>query len=462
MNCSKFLIVVIAVASFLSLGCGDQNPLNKKAEVIPIALRDVSSERLSYRYEGDVPPPTPDQLALQTSFERSESVQLDFDSNRPTEILERTIPSPGGERILAVYRKGDDVVSDFRLDMYSKEGKLLKKVTHKEMAVQFPDTIVWAPDGSTVAFVSKVRGTSGASLNEIDAKKDSSKPAATPEVVDTDEEKKKDDSENTDEPSDVADETDSTVAASPDVITFRTEQIYTCAADGSDVKPLTQVEGLMYFYFTWAPDSSALAALAAVHTEWRFLEARAKGAGQHFIPRGRLRLIEKNGRERKLDDKATPVHPVWSPDSAKVAIAIDREIRIFDGIRAQPTQAAIPLRNDLLISSRTYEKTLSTEAGNTADSNSNSSNAESKPTPEANTAAATDRPQSALPDANRLVSFNPIVDLAWTSDDMLYFETGFVRNYLDDAESVRSYMRWHRLILSAQAVRLAPTASPAQ
>ena len=122
-------------------------------------------------------------------------------------------------------------------------------------------------------------------------------------------------------------ETAAGVEASKDVITFRTEQIYICNTDGGDVKPLTKVEGLMYFYFVWAPDGGALAALAAIHTEWQFFETRAKENGQVFIPRGRPRLIEKSGRERRLDDLPTPVHPVWSPDSAKVAVAFDKQIR---------------------------------------------------------------------------------------------------------------------------------------
>ncbi len=109
------------------------------------------------------------------------------------------------------------------------------------------------------------------------------------------------------------------------VLTFRTEQIYIADANGNDVKPLTQNEGLIYFYFVWSPDSSMLASLAATYQEWNFLQYQADGKGEFFVPMGRPRLIEKNGRERRLDDNLTSVHPVWSPDSAKVAALLTRK-----------------------------------------------------------------------------------------------------------------------------------------
>ncbi|NNE66795.1 MAG: hypothetical protein HKN33_09530 [Pyrinomonadaceae bacterium] len=439
-------IFLAALVAFVG-ACGS-TPL-AEPEVIAVALKDVPAERLSYKYEPDVPAPEQKQSNGGTRFERNEAVQLDFDTNRIDDILDRTIASPSGTRILAVYRKGDDLISDFRLVMYSNEGKLLRKITHAEMALQFPDTIVWSPDGNNVAFVAKVRGSDQKSLADVTPER---KPAATPEVVSRDGEGDEETSESPEAAEEKATATPEGLEASKDVLTFRTEQIYICDSEGAGVKPLTQVEGLMYFYFAWAPDSGSLAALAAIHTEWQFFETRAKEAGRVFIPRGRPRLIEKNGRERRLDDLATAVHPVWSPDSAKIAVAFDKEVRLYDGVRNQPSQAAIPLRNQLLVSSREYEKTLK-EEGDT-NSNTANSNAEEKPGKESANNSATPQPQSALPDASLLVSFNPIVNLVWTEDKMLYFETGFVRNYLDEADSVRSYMRWHRIILSAQPITL--------
>jgi hypothetical protein len=127
-------------------------------------------------------------------------------------------------------------------------------------------------------------------------------------------------------------------------------------------------------------------------------------------------------------------------------------------MRERPTQAAIPLRNDLLISSRNYDEKLTAEEKNITNTNINT-NGEKKPTtPNANANSnanvAPNQPQSALPDPNTLVSFNPIITLEWTQPDLLYLQTGFVREMQEQSESVRSYLRWHRLILSSQVANL--------
>ena len=82
----------------------------------------------------------------------------------------------------------------------------------------------------------------------------------------------------------------------PPVASFYTEQIYICNRDGYDLKPLTGREGLIYFYFVWAPDGHALAALACKEDEWNAREQ------QYKLPAGRPRLIELDGSERLLDD----------------------------------------------------------------------------------------------------------------------------------------------------------------
>jgi len=426
----------------LLAGCGG-NSLGTK-EVAPVAFRDVPAQRLNYRFEPDVPGP---DLKLTPAMiqQRNDAVQKDFDENRPQEILDRTIESPDKKRIAAVYRAISDEVSQFRLDLYSPEGKLVKKVTHDEMAVHFPDTIVWSPDSQNLAFVAMVRTTEGVAVPAVP---DPLKGKGPEEVKEP--EPKKEAAEGS--PEEVAPDT---ASAEPekDVITFRTEQIYLTTSEGTDLKPLTKNEGLMYFYFVWAPDSSALAALATSITEWRVRQARLQNAGEVFVPEGRPRLVEKNGRERLLDDFPTTVRPVWSPDSAKLAVAFDKQIRIYDAIGERPTQAAIPLNNDLLIASKAWEEKKIKEEGPGAvarpGSNANSKGGE-EPAANSNTA----QPTSALPDANTLVSFNPIVALEWTQESMIYLQTAFVKNYLDAGENISSFARWHRLILSPQAVAL--------
>lgn len=80
------------------------------------------------------------------------------------------------------------------------------------------------------------------------------------------------------------------------VPTFNTEQIYVCNRDGYDLRPLTSREGLIYFYFAWAPDNHAVVAMACREAEWAEREKAYK------LPAGRPRLIALDGAERLLDD----------------------------------------------------------------------------------------------------------------------------------------------------------------
>jgi hypothetical protein len=246
-----------------------------------------------------MPPPDPSKDPARE--ERSPSVQADFDANRVQEVLDKTLTSPDGKRVLAVYHKAGDLPSEFRLDMYTTDGRILKKVTSDTMAVHFPDTIRWSPDSSTVAFVAMIRG---ASVDET-----ANEPANDPEVsvaqpdVNANSTPASDANANTDVTSDAnAVAPGPTLVVPTGILTFRTEQIYICNADGDGAKAITQNEGLIYFYYVWSPDSTMLAAVAAKSIEWKYLNDRADLAGEIFVPVGRPRVIEKNGRERRLDD----------------------------------------------------------------------------------------------------------------------------------------------------------------
>ena len=112
------------------------------------------------------------------------------------------------------------------------------------------------------------------------------------------------------------------------------------------------------------------------------------------------------------------------------------QVRIYDALGNNPTQAAIPLRNQLLISSQAYDQAQAEQLN--ADPNAPAANT--------NTAAP-----STLPDPSTLVSFNPIVMLNWSSPDILNFETAYVKRMKNEADSATSFVRWHRLILTPQA-----------
>ncbi len=417
--------------------------------VEPTSLREVASVRMNYRYEADVPAPEIPRAVVE---DNNPAVNDHFVQNRPNEFLDRTITSPDKRHVLAIYHNADDLPLEFRLDMYSADGSLLNRITPDTMAVHFPDTIVWSPDSGDLAFVAMIRGAQGEKPPSDGPPNGESAP---PPVATESPAQPTGDNQN--QNSEVPEgevnnnaappESDPTVAATPTppigVLSFRSEQIYLVAANGSGLRPLTQNEGLIYFYYNWAPDSSALIALAATVREWQFLQERAEGRGEAFVPVGRPRLIEKNGRERRLDDGLTAVRPVWSPDSAKVAAAYDTQVRLYDADGSPPTQAAIPLRNSLLISSEAYDKSQQQELGaveTNVNANANS-NVNANPVPSG---------PGMLPDPSTLASFNPIVALEWPADDILYFQTAFVKRMLNQADNATSFARWHRLILSVQ------------
>lgn len=423
---------VLTCGLFFFSGC-QESPFQPQ-KTAPLSIKDVSAVRLNYRFEADVPGPT-EVPGQRKPEERNAAVQSDFDNHRLLEILDMTISSPDKKHVLAVYHRINDIQSEYRLDMYLPDGTGQKKMTSDTMAVHFPESIVWSPDSGSLAFVAMIRA------GQIDTGSSPS-PGITPSKTQSPA------STVTPEESEAAEtETPGTPAAptppAPSgILTFRTEQIYIASADGTGVKAVTENEGLIYFFYAWSPDSSMLAALATTSREWRYQEIVAESKKEMMIPVGRPRIIEKNGRERRLDDGVTSVHPVWSPDSLKVAAAFETQIRIYDAAGTSPTQAAIPLRNQLLISSQAYDRNLqrqSQESNTSADANT-----------QVPVASSPEQPLSMLPDEKQLVSYNPIVEIAWTAQDLLYLKTAYVKLMKNEADNVTSFARWHRLVLTPQ------------
>ena len=429
---SKFRSALVLLIIVIGSGTACQNGPFQKTENKPLTVRDVPAVRLNYRYEADVPPPS-DIPGLRRPQERNPGVQADFDTNRPQELLDQTIASPDNKHVLAIYHRVDDIGSEYRLDMYSPDGKVLRKMTSDTMAVHFPDTIVWSPDSATVAFVAMIRAGQG----EIPAGTVVPTPTEVPTASPlTDQNAPAQDANTVVEAETPAQPLAPTPPAPTGILTFRTEQIYMASADGTGVKPVTENEGLIYFYYAWSPDSTMLAALASTSREWRYQEIIAESKKEQMVPQGRPRVIEKNGRERRLDDALTAVHPVWSPDSTKIAVGYDTQVRVYDATGTNVTQAAIPLRNQLLISSRVYDIQVQRQA--------QSANSE------ANTSTAPDQPLSMLPDEKSLVSFNPIVEIAWPQEDLIYLETAYLKRMKNEPDNVTSFARWHRLVLTPQ------------
>ncbi|HSB27659.1 MAG TPA: hypothetical protein VLE19_07385, partial [Pyrinomonadaceae bacterium] len=350
--------------------------------------------------------PPPD-LKLDDSTDKFAAVQNDFNTpKRQNDALIRTVVSPDGRRVLALYGTDDEPGSAFRIDLYNSDGQFLRNMIPPTISCVFPETVSWSPDGSFINFIAHKRSVPAPSPTPLeDAVPDpNASPLPSPSVA----------------------------PVFAPVASFNTEQIYISNRDGDDLKPLTSREGLIYFYFVWAPDGHAMVALACKEDEWNARER------QYKLPAGRPRLIEPDGKERLLDDSLTDALPVWSPDAAKVATAFDTDLAIYDAASAKPTQARLRLGEQLISASVVYEEKTAISKAEAA-KNSNAKAPSSSPTPTST--------QPSIP-----ASFNPIVRLEWLSPERIYFQTAFVR--LMPSEAINTFQRWHLLNLSAQSAVL--------
>jgi Tol biopolymer transport system component len=367
----------------------------ERQDVKPKVLRDVPARNLAYRLTPDVSPPSSE---IDDTSEKFPSVTNDFAGHRKDEALLRTVVSPDRRRVLALYGAADEPGSTFRIDLYNSEGQFLRNLIPPGLSCVFPETVTWSPDGSFINFIAHRRATPSPTptpQNE-ELPEAAASPAATPSVA----------------------------PLFAPVASFDTEQIYICNRDGYDLKPLTSREGLIYFYFVWAPDGHALAALACKEDEWNARERQGK------LPAGRPRVIAVTGNERLLDDALTEALPVWSPDGSKIATAFDTDVAIYDAGGKTPTQGRLPLGEQLIAASVIYDQKTTMRKAN---SNANSGT---------HTVSST---------ATVPASFNPIVRLEWRSPEMLYFQTAYVRLM---PETISTFQRWHLLNLSAQAAIL--------
>jgi hypothetical protein len=334
------------------------------------------------------------------------SVANYFAAKRENDALVRTVVSPDGRRVLALYGTADEPGSVFRIDLFNSDGEFLRNLTPPDLSCVFPETVTWSPDGNFINFIARKR--------EVPS------PSPTPP--------------NEPEPDPLASPPPKPSVAPifAPVTSFNTEQIYICNRDGYDLKPLTSREGLIYFYFVWAPDGHAMAALACKEDEWNKRERERR------LPAGRPRLIAPDGTERLLDDSLTDALPVWSPDASKVATAFDYDVAIYDSVSKNPTHGRLPLADQLIAASVVYEQTTATRKV----SDKTNSNSAASPSP----AASPAQTQTVPP------SFNPIVRLEWRRPEALYFQTAYVR--LMPGETINTFQRWHLLNLSAQAAIL--------
>jgi len=370
----------------------------ERQDVRPRVLRDVPARNLAFRLTPDVS--LPNNLNPEDTSDKNVNIANYFAAKREDDALLRTIVSPDGKRVLALYGTANEPASAFRIDLFSSEGDFLRNLIPPDISCVFPETVAWSPDGRFINFIAHKKAAPSPSPtppNEPEPQELPS-PAATPSVA----------------------------PLFAPVASFYTEQIYICNRDGYDLKPLTTREGLIYFYFAWAPDAHAMVALACKEEEWNVRER------QYKLPAGRPRLIMPDGSERLLDDGLTDALPVWSPDASKVATAFDTDIAIYDAGGSTPTQGRILLGDQLIAASVTYEE------------KSGKKKSEAKPGASPTPASSS---SSTVPP-----SFNPIIRFEWPSPETLYFQTAYVR--VMPSETINTFQRWHLLNLSAQAAIL--------
>jgi Tol biopolymer transport system component len=391
-------ILPILFSLVFAAGC---KSVIERQDVRPRVLRDVPARNLAYRLSPDVSAPGIAKAGDLT--DKDVNVANFFAAKRENDALLRTVPSPDGKRLLALYGTEAEPPSAFRIDLFSSDGQFLRNLIPPDISCVFPETVGWSPDGRFITFIAHKRAMPS--------------PSPTPDIP----------AEPTPDPltapSPAA--TPSIAPLFPPVASFQTEQIYICNRDGYDLKPLTFREGLIYFYYEWAPDSSALVALACKEDEWNVRERQYKS------PAGRPRLIMPDGAERLLDDGLTDALPVWSPDASKVATAFETDVAIYDVGGNTPTQGRIPLGDQLISASLAYEEKSGAKKANA----------------NADAAASQATASSAAPP-----SLNPIVSFEWPSPETLYFKTAYVR--VMPSETINTFQRWHQLNLSAQAAVL--------
>jgi len=389
MIASKTILCFLCL--LVAIGC---RSVIDRQDVRPRVLRDVPARNLAYRLTPDTSPPTTEI----EDFDKFPAIANIFAAKRKDEALIRTVTSPDGRRVLALYGGADDPGSTFRIDLYNSDGEFLRNLIPPDLACVFPETVTWSPDGSFINFIARRRVAPSPSPTPFEepVPQPSGSPIPSPST--------------------------SVAPIFAPVASFYTEQIYICNRDGYDLKPLTSRDGLIYFYFVWAPDGNAMAALACKEDEWNERERQGK------LPAGRPRLISLDGTERLLDDGMTDALPVWCPDASKVATAFDTDVAIYDAGGKTPTQGRLPLGDQLIAASVAYDQKTTTKKAN---ANSATHNASSVPTTPA--------------------SFNPIVRLDWRRPETLYFQTAYVRVR---PETINTFQRWHQLSLSAQAAVL--------
>src|SRR6185295_10041134 len=104
----------------LIFATGCKNVIDRQQNVTPRVLRDVPARNLAYRLSPDTSPPSTE---IDDTLDKFAAVANDFSAKRKDEALLRTVVSPDGRRVLALYGAADEPGSTFRIDIYNSDGQ---------------------------------------------------------------------------------------------------------------------------------------------------------------------------------------------------------------------------------------------------------------------------------------------------------------------------------------------------
>src|SRR4030095_8211465 len=95
---SSFILTILSIIA-LAVGC---KSVIDQQDVRPRILRDVPAQNLAYRLSPDVSPPS--HATVDDTLDKFPAVQNDFNTpQRQNDALIRTVVSPDGRRVLALY-----------------------------------------------------------------------------------------------------------------------------------------------------------------------------------------------------------------------------------------------------------------------------------------------------------------------------------------------------------------------
>src|SRR5205807_259089 len=143
----RIVILLLLLIGFIS-ACKE---VVERRDVRPLVMHDVPARNLAFRFEADTGLPA--EAKLPDTEEKAAIIQTEFLSNRKNDALFRTVPSPDGRRLLALYGTAEQPDEAFRIDLFADDGKFVRKITPPNMSCVFPEAVAWSPDGNFITFI---------------------------------------------------------------------------------------------------------------------------------------------------------------------------------------------------------------------------------------------------------------------------------------------------------------------